>query len=190
MKKTIYFALLCMVMSLTCCDKINEATSKEIKVNGVSFKFTAVSNAPAATRSAGEVELRAATQTFSVTRTVLLSELGNPDVVEFANKIRNVTVSNTQITVTADNGVNYTVENLTVTAVGVAGSLAVPTFVMGGTVALPANTKSFTEAFVAQLYTTATHSVAVTVTGKTDAPAGTTLNVSYESDLVLTARIL
>jgi hypothetical protein len=43
------------------------------------------------------------------------------------------------------------------------------------------------EAFIMKLV--GSGSVSVTVTGKTDAPAGTTINISYESDLLFTASI-
>jgi hypothetical protein len=178
-----------MVVSLMSCDKIKDATSKDFTVKGVSFDFSAESKAGTATKSAEAVAVRAATdQSFTVTRAVNISELGSNDVIEYANKINAVKANNALIKVTAVPVGDYTVENLTVTAVGVAGSLFFQQpFTLGGDITLPANANTYMEAFIMKLVDNG--SVSVTVTGKTDAPAGTTINICYESDLLFTASI-
>ena len=174
---------MCMSLSLISCDKIKEATSKDFKVSGVEFNFTAVSTA--STKSATRAE---ATQSFSVTRTVKISEIGSEDVAEYANKINRVLADNSLINVTVTPAGTYTVENLTITAAGVTGSLVVPSYTMGSAFTLPSNTAAFTSAFIMKLVNART--VSVTVTGMTDAPEGTTLNITYESDLIFTASLL
>ena len=188
MKKIVCSTLVCMIMSLISCDKIKEATSIDFHVNGVNFQFSAVSNAETSTKSAEEVTLRALPQTFTVTRTVDIAELGDPDVIKYADKINNVEVSNAQIVVTSIPEGDYTIENLTVTAVGVTGSLVVDrSFTTNSAFTLLPTSNAFTKDFILKLRKA--KSVPVTVTGKTDAPAGTTIHISYESDLLFTANI-
>jgi len=59
---------------------------------------------------------------------------------------------------------------------------------MGSTFTAPANMNSYTTAFVMKLL--AAKTVQVTVTGNSDAPAGTKIDVKYESDIVFTASLL
>jgi len=188
MKTMIFFALMCTSLSLISCDKIKEATSQDFKVKNVSFNFTAESN-DVSTTSGGDVKTRAATsQSFTVTRTVNMSEIGSNDVMEYANKIKKVSVDNSLIRVTVNPAGAYTVENLTVTASGVSGSLVIPSYTIGNPFTLTSDMNAFTNTFIMKLLSA--KSVSVTVTGMTDAPAGTTINISYESDLLFTASIL
>ena len=165
-------------------------TSKDFKVNDVRFDFTATSVAGSSTKSAEAITLRAAaaTQSFSVTRTVDISEIGDDDVLEYVAKIYKVKVDNSIISVTVSPAGAYTVENLTVTAVGVSGSIMIPSYTMGNAFTLTSGMIVFTEAFFKKLKED--RSVSVTVTGMTDAPAGTTINIRYESDVIFTASLL
>jgi hypothetical protein len=124
---------------------------------------------------------------FSVTRTVDVSEIESSDVIEYANKISNVTVNNSLINVTTTPAGNYTVANLTVSVDGVSGSLVVPSYTIGSAFTPPSNMNTYTAAFIMKLLSA--ESVTVTVSGKTDAPAGTTVDISYENDLVFTAKL-
>ena len=188
MEKFVLFALMCLSLSLISCDKIKDATSKDFKVNDVSFDFTAVCTEGTTTKSAEAVALRAAaTQSFTVTRAVNISELGS-DVIDYAGKIKKVSVENSLISVTANPAGAYTIENLTVKATGVSGSIEIPSFTIGNPFPLTSGMNVYTISFINQLISI--NSVSVTVTGMTDAPAGTTLNISYKSDLIMTASVL
>ena len=189
MTTSIYLAVfMCMSLSLISCDKLKDATSKDFKVNNVSFKFIAESKAGATTTSIGALSTRAAaTQSFTVTRTIDISELGSDDVVKYANKIDAVRINNSLVQVTVNPAGTYTVENLTVTASGVSGSIVIPTYTTGASFTLTSDMNTFTSAFIMKLVSAKT--VSVTVTGMTDAPVGTTLNISYDSDLLFTASI-
>ena len=189
MKKIISFALLCMILSPISCDKIKEATSKDFKVKNVNFNFSAESIAGTPAKSAEAMIMRAAaTQTFTETRTVNISEIGSDDVMEYASKISKVSVDNSLIKITVNPAGTYTVESLTITAAGVTGSIIVPSYTIGDTFTLSSDMNAFTNAFIMKLLSA--KSVSVTVTGTTDAPVGTTINVSYISDLIFTASIL
>ena len=191
MKKLIFFALMCMSLSQISCDKLKEATSKDFKVNDVKFDFSAESKASASEMPAGEATMRATTavtQSFSVTRMVNISELGSDDVIEYKNKISKVIVDNSLINVTVSPSGAYTVEKLTITAVGVSGSIVIPSYTIGNPFTLTSDMNAFTIAFLNMLLPD--NSVSVTVSGKTDAPVGTTINVRYESDLIFTASLL
>ena len=176
------------------CDKIKDATSRDIKVNNIKFDFKAKTEDVAA--RSGElsiVEPRAgATTSFTVERLVDLSELGSADVLEYANKINKVVVNNALINVTANPNGNYTLTNLTFKADGVTvdgvNSLVVPSYTMGGAFTAPANMLNYMGAFIMRLV--AVGSVKVTVSGQSDAPPGTELTIRIESDAILTASLL
>ena len=188
MKKIILAALVCMGMSLISCDKIKEMTSKDITVNGVNLNFPITINAAAV--APGEMQLfsAAAPRSFNVTTRVHLDELGKPDMVEWANKITKVAVTNSVVTVTANPSGNYIVENLNITAVTVSGSLIVPTYTFGNPFTLTTEMKAFTGGLFFKLLRDKV--LDVTIKGDTDAPAGTIININYKSDLVLTASLL
>ncbi len=193
MKRLLSFALLSAVM-LAGCDKLKDATSKDFTVNGVRFEFNAEVES-AALKSAG-AEVHAAVTTragemnpFSVTRTVSLSEISSSELIEYKKMIDKVKANSSLIEVTVTPSGSYSVANLTIEATGVAGSpLTVPSLSVGGAFTPPAGMDAFTSAFVMKLITTG--SVQVTVSGMTDAPAGTTVGISYENDLLFTASLL
>ena len=186
MKKIFFAALTCAMVSLASCDKLKDATSRDIKVNNVKFEFAATSS-NAETR--GAVETRAATDnTFTVTRLVNITELGNSEIIEYAGKISKVAVNSPLLKITASPPGNYTVSDVTVIAEGVAGTLSVPSYTLGNAFTPPTNMNAYTVAFVTKLLSAKL--VSVTVSGKTDAPAGTVIRISYESDMVLTANLL
>jgi len=187
MKKIFILALTCTIVSLVSCDKIKEVTSTDFKVNNVHFDFsTNVEEGPSS--SSADVFFRAATQTFTITRLVNISELGSDDVIEYANKISKVVIDNSLIRVTVSPAGTYTIENLTVTASGVPGSIVIPSYTMGSPFTLTSDMNTFTSAFIMKLISA--KSLSVTVSGKTDAPVGTTINISYESNLIFTAGLL
>ena len=189
MKKIIFYALMCMSITLISCDKLKEATSIDFKVNDVSFDFETTSTTGTSSMPSDAMTLRAAaTQSFAVTRTVNISEMGSSDVTEYADKIIKVRVDNSLIKVTVNPTGTYTIENLTIKAVGVSGSILVPSYTIGNTFTLTSEMNAFTNAFILKLLND--KSISVTVTGRTDAPVGTTINISYESDLFFTASLL
>jgi len=125
---------------------------------------------------------------FTVTRTVNISELGSSELDEYANKISNVVVNSSLINVTIVPAGSYTVSNLTVSAAGVSGSLVVPSYTVGGAFTPPSNMFTYTATLIMKLIEA--KSLTVTVSGDTDAPVGTTVNISYENDLIFTASLL
>ena len=181
-------ALACAMMSLPGCDKMKDAVSRDIKVNNVKFAFEApVSSNAAETLLA--VTTRAGTEnSFSVTRTVDISEMGNSEIIEYANKIKKVTVNTSLLVITTSPAGSYTVTGVKVTATGVGGELSVPSYTLGSAFTPPDEMNTYTAAFITQLLFAKT--VTVTVSGKTDAPAGTVINISYESNLVFTVSLL
>ena len=187
MKKIYFAALACAMMMFASCEKLKDATSRDIKVNNVKFEFAAESSNAAEVR--GSVVTRAGTDNiFTVTRTVSIAEMGSSEITEYAGKISNVAVNSSLLKITASPQGNYTVTDVKVAAEGVAGTLDVPSYTLGSVFTPPANMNAYTAAFVMKLL--AAKTVSVTVSGKTDAPAGTVINISYESDLVLTASLL
>ena len=178
------------MVSLAGCDKIKDATSIDIEANNVKFDFSAVVEeaAEAQANAAAVMRRTAVINTFSETRTVDISELSSAELEEYANKITNVTASSPVIEVTMSPAGAYAVENLTFTAEGVANSLVVPAYTIGGEFTPPANVNTYMAAFIMKLLTAKT--VEVTISGMTDAPKGTTVTISYGSDLVLKASLL
>ena len=185
MKKIFLSALACAMVSLVGCDQIEKATTTEIDANAVKFNFSANVTQDEAKSS---VEMKDATlNSFSETRTVLLSELGS-EVVKYADKISKVVANSSLLRITVEPEGNYTITNLTVAAVGLPSALVIPSYTLGDDFTAPPAMKTFTEAFVMRLISTG--SVEVTVSGQTDAPTGAKVNVVYENDLLFTAKLL
>ena len=185
MKKLILLAA--AMILLAGCNKIKEVTSKKFTVNDVKFNFSAnVDNTAAAAMSG--MTRAGTTNSFTVTRTVNISELGSSELEEYASKISEVAVNSSLINVTINLEGNYTVTNLTVSAAEVPGSLVVPSYTVGGAFTPPSNMFTYTATLIMKLIDA--KSVTVTVKGDTDAPIGTTVNISYENDLIFTASLL
>ena len=190
MKKNLIYALLCVIVSLVGCDKLKEATSHDFTVKNISLDFEADVDEGPSTSPGNNMGLsmRAGMNSFSVTRTVDISEMGSSELVTYANKINNAVVNAASLSVTTTPSGTYSVANLKITAVGVSGELVIPSYTIGGSFTAPSNMNTYTTAFILQLVST--KSISVTVTGQTDAPAGTTVNISYESEVLFTASIL
>jgi hypothetical protein len=210
MKQLFYLgmSLFTAAMALTGCEKIKDKMSTEFTVDNVRFDFSAVTTEgmkTMATETTTATESKssdapdydiaippslrsATTNTFTETRTVNLSEIGSSDVVEYAGKISDVKVAGSQIKITATPAGNYSFTNLTLSAGGVPGALIVPLYVIGEPFTPPADIDAYTAAFILKLL--GVKSLSVTVTGLTDAPAGTTIRISYENNLIFTASLL
>jgi hypothetical protein len=165
-------------IALVGCDAIKEAASHDFTVNNVDFDFS--TTVSAATRAGGNP--------FTLTRTVTISEIGSSDIVAHADKISKVVVSSSLFNITASPEGDYTVIGLTISAVNVPGSLVISSYTMGDAFTPPANINTYTAAFIMKLLRD--KSLTVTVSGETDAPAGTTLNISYKNNLIFTAFLL
>ena len=184
MKKILLAALICAMMSLAGCDKLKH----DFEVNNVKFTFdTTVTDNAATTHAA--VATRAGTDnTFAVTSIVELSDMGSSELIEYAHKVNSVVVNHTLLNITAVPAGNYNVANVTLTANGVAGSFVVPSYTLGSAFTPPANMNSYTAALFKKLISA--KQVTVTITGQTDAPVGTEIKISYESDLLIKASVL
>ena len=177
-------ALTCAMMSLASCDKLK----KDFTVKNLKFDFEAPVSGNAATTHQAVVTRAGLDNSFTVNRTVDISEMGDPDVIEYAKKIDKVSVNRTLLNITVVPAGNYSVANVTLTAVGIAGSLVVPSYTLGGAFTPPENMENYTAALIIKLLST--KEVTVTITGQTDAPVGTVINISYENDLLLTASVI
>jgi len=185
-KKILISALICAILSLTGCDKLK----RDFTVKNVKFSFSAVTNADTPLRSgSSEMQTRVASlSSFTITRTVSLSEIGSSDVDKYSKNIDKVEVNSASVVVTANPPDNFTITDLTITAVAVAGSAVVPSYTIGNAFTAPSGLEVYIQAFVTKLVDANT--IAVTVTGRSDAPAGTTIHVTYESSLLFTASLL
>jgi len=188
MIKQIFFSFMvlgcAMMMSLTSCDKIKEATSHDFTVKNVNFDFTAITNGAVSavvTRADG-------TTSFSETRMVDISEISSSELAKYVNKINKVRVNSSQLTVTMIPAGIYTVTNLTISAVGVPGSIVIPSYTLGEAFIQPLGMDAYTSAFIVKLIDS--KKVEVTVSGTTNAPEGTTVKVSYKNELLFTASLL
>ena len=187
MKKVIILAALAMT-SLAGCDKVKDATSKDIKVDNVKFDFTAVTEG-GASKSGAMIKTSEEMSTFTVTRTVELSELNSPEVTQFANKIIKATVSDSKVTATMTPSGEFFISYLTISAKDVTDSpLVIPSYTVGELFKPTAAMKSFTSALFMKLMKD--QQVSVTVSGETNAPEGTTVTVSFENDMVFTINLL
>ena len=186
MKKILIFALICATASLASCDKIKDATSRDFTVNNVKLDFTAITKDGSETQA---VMLRSGTvSSFSVTRTVDLSEMGSEEMMEYASKISKVVVNASLVSITMTPSENYTISDLKISADGVPGSLVIPSYTIGDQFTAPSDMETYMAAFIMKLLST--KSLSVTVSGQSDAPAETVVNIRYENDIVLTASAL
>lgn len=180
--RKIYLLTVLLIATLPACDKIEEATSRDIKIDNVKFNFETAIQALKSTRSA-EIN------SFSIMKTIQLSDLNSQDLVDYASKIKEVKVNRSEIVVTFNPTGNYTITDLEIDIAGVSGSpLVIPSYSANEAFVAPAKMKEFTSAFLMKLLSNT--SVDVMVSGNTDAPAGTTIKISYDNDLVFTAKLL
>jgi len=190
MKKILISMMACTMLLLPGCNKIKDATSRDIKVNNIKFDFVATTTASATTSLKSESLMATKAgpmiSSFSATRTVDLSEIGEPDLEKHRKKIDKVKVTRMLVVVTSNPSGAYTVTNLKIVAEG-AGQLVIPTYTIGGTFTPPSEMDSFLTAFFNKLFD---GPVKVTVTGLSDAPVGTTITVRCESDVIFTASLL
>jgi len=188
--KKIFFPMIAFAMLLLGCEKIKEATSYDFTVNNIRFNFAAIAKEATTLSGNPVVTTRAGgtTTSFAVTQTVNLSDLGSADLVKYANKISKVEVNNSTVTVTANPSDNYTITDLKIVADGVSGSIEIPSYTIGDDFTEPAGMKTYTSALIKKLLETG--SISVTVTGMSDAPTGTTISISYKSDILFTASLL
>jgi len=175
-KKGLLMAALTVILSAG-CENLKDSVATDIDVKDVKLVFTALTES-------GKSE----TSSFSVTRTVNIAELSNDEIVEYAEKIDNVTVNSSAFSAVVTPAGSCTITNLTVKAEGVPGSLSVPSYTVGETFAAPAGMNGYTALFIMKLISE--KSLTVTVSGETDAPAGTTVVISYENDLVFKVKVL
>jgi len=189
MKKVVILAALA-ISSLAGCDKIKDATSKDIKVDGVKFDFTAVTQ-EGGTKSVTMIKTsETETTTFTETRVVDIKEFNSQDVEEYRKKVNDVIADNSKVRVkTTPSGV-YTVTNLTITAPVVqTESLVIPSLTVGGVFQSNKKLDEYMEAFATKVLDDKAV-VTVTVSGEINAPKGTTVTVTYESDFVFKASML
>ena len=182
----VFFLFAVVVVLVTGCNLIDDAASIDIEANDVRFNFEAVTGEGGArsvvARAAGDTG-----NTFSVTRTVKLEEI-SADVANNAERISKVIVNSSGLVITTSPSLSYKVSNLKLSAKGVSGSLSVPSYTVGGAFTAPSNMATYTATLVMKLVDNG--SVEVTISGETDAPAGTTIYIKYENDLVFTAKLL
>ena len=190
MKKNLISALICAMVLLSGCDKLKDATSLDFTVNNISFAFKAtVQDDPTTLSGEASVTTRAAAmRSFTVTRTVAISEIGSSDVDKYASKISKALVNAAMVSVATVPSGSYTVTDLTITATGVPGSIVIPAYTIGDDFTEPSGMSVYMGALIMQLINAGT--ITVTVSGQTDAPAGTILTVSCKSDVVFTASLL
>ena len=176
LKKGLLMAALTVILSAG-CESLKDSVTTDIDAENVKLEFTAVTESK-----------KSETSSFSVTRTVNIAELSYEEIVEYAEKIDKVTVNSSGFSAEVTPAGSYTITNLTVTAEGVPGSLSVPSYTVGEAFAAPAGMNDYTALFIMKLI--GEKSLTVTVSGETDAPAGTTVTISYESDLVFKVKVL
>jgi len=182
MKKVFIMAALAMA-SLAGCDKVtHDFTVENVKLN---FEAITVDNEAAKSAMTGTA-IDAKTK-FSVKREVNLAEITSSELMEYKDRITKVAVDNLSLKVTFEPAGNYTIEDLTLTADGVSGSLDIPSYKAGDDFIPPSNLNSFTSAFFKKLISAG--KLEVTVEGITDAPKGVKVKVCYEYDLVFTAKL-
>ena len=172
------------------CDKIKEATSHNFSVRDVKIDFTAITQ-PLLVESQTNVPVMRAgsTSSFLVTRTVNLSDFGSTELMDYANRITKVVVNNSTVDVSTVPAGNFKVTNLKIKYSETAsGSLTISEYTVGETFTPPSTMGTFLGGFVLKLVHD--RAISVTVSGETDAPVGTEINVSYEGDIVFTASVL
>ena len=165
------------------CDKIKDATRFDVTVKNASFTFDAPVE-DAVLRSAVNTQ---ATDwnTFSVIRTIKSSEI-SAELEKYGNKVSDVIANASTVHISCSQAGNYTVTDLSFSYSG--GTLSIPSYTLGGTFVPPSGLNAFISLFALKLFTTG--EVEVTVSGKTDAPAGTAISIRYENELVATVNPL
>ena len=89
--KKLFTIALAATALLAGCDKIKDAASKDFTVNGVKFEFNATVEGGGTRAGEGG--------SFSVTRTVSLSEIGSSELAEYKNMIDKVKANSSKLRV-------------------------------------------------------------------------------------------
>jgi len=186
MKKLIIFAGIAM-LSLSGCDKIKDATSKDIKVKGVKFDFTAVVTDDGVTKAGGIIKTNKLLP-FGGTKEVNIDDFKNQEVKDNKDKIKGITIESLVVSATTVPNDGYTVTDLKIEAPGVTGSpQVISTYKVGEPYTTTTAMNNFVEAFVEKVLK---ENVSVTVSGKIDAPENTIVKVTIECDIVFKVNLL
>jgi len=184
MKKVFILATLAAIL-LASCEKVKDATSKDITVEGVEFKFSEKT----VSGISGTSMMKSATtnSTFNITREVDISELSDSEVIEYANKIKKVKINSSLLKVTMSVPGVFKVTDFEIYAKDV-GSFSISDYTVGEELVPSKEMNAYMAEVIKKLLNT--KKLEVTVKGKTDAPAGTTVTVSYKNDIVFTVSLL
>ena len=175
------------------CDKDDatidfKADDVQFDLSGIEVNSGSGSGSSSVRASGALLSIATATNSFSETFTVDISEISSSDLTKYMDRISKVVANNSLLTISVTPPNEYSVVDLKVTVNGVPGSLDIPSYTMGEDFTPPSNMNAFTAAFIMKLINAG--QADVTVSGKTDAPAGTKIDVFYECDLVFTAKLL
>ena len=184
--KRVFFLAIAATLLLAGCDDSKNPTI-DVNAKNVKIEFTAITE-----NGEGQPQnstLKSETgSTFKVKRIVDIDEISTDEIAEYLERIKDVTVDNSQLEITLDPPGNFSVTNLIISATGIQDELKIPSYTIGGEFQPPANILAFSTALFFKLLFD--RSLEVTVEGETDAPTGTTVNITYKNDLVLSVKVL
>lgn len=185
--KTITLFILALTASVcfSGCDKIKDAASFDVTVRGVQFEFDAPVEG-ASQRSAAAVTRAGELTSFSVTRTIKAADI-SAELEKHGDKISEVKANNSTVTISVNPHGDYTVSDLKISYTG-GSAFTVPSYSVGEALTPPAGLDKYLSGLAFKLFVSG--QVEVTVTGKTDAPAGTTVTIRYKNDVVATVSPL
>ena len=183
MKKLIIFAGIAM-LSLSGCDKIKDATKKDIEVKDIKFKFEMETTD--GTTKAGTMIKTSGTES-SIILAEQEVEIKAEDIEEYRDKVIDVLVGRASVTAMLPDlpGEQHTVTNLKVEAMNL--SQEIPPYTVGEAFNLNENMKIFLGKLCLKLMK---QKVLVKVTGEIDVPTGTKVTVSIDCDAVFTVKLL
>ncbi|MDR2890525.1 MAG: hypothetical protein LBV18_02830 [Alistipes sp.] len=171
-KKHIATIVLSMFALVGCSEFLGDADSMDIDVDRVLFDF------PATVEGSGSAGGEAV-NSFTTFRTLDISDIGSRRVTEFADIIIGLEVERASLIVSALDNREYLIKNLSVMADVPDSPQVIETTLTGRESVAGEGMRNFIREIVSRLV--AGDEVVVSISGHTDAPADTRLNIDLES---------
>jgi hypothetical protein len=179
--------LLACLFAFYSCDKVKDASTTEIKLDGpVSIKLDNIVVIDGTTKSTANEILNY----FSGTKSINLTDLQglSEEAIKYRSNIESVEVGSTSITITTTDSAGTVVKEFLLTANGVANSINVPQYDLGSVYS--GNMQDFTTELLMKLFSNS-NGVTMNTSGKTDITAGEKLEIEIIlEDITLIANLL
>lgn len=175
--KKLHIAIVFAVSLLTagCSEFLDDAEGTNIDAEDVRFDFSAT------VEGSGQGELSDTPNRFTTFRSLTVSDIGSREVTERAGEITDIAIEETSLLVRASDGAEYLVKNLSIETDVTGSPQVIEKYLTGKEYRADWPMMEFVVRLVARLVKG--DEMVVTITGNTDAPVGTRLDIDLNSEI-------